>query len=156
MNSSADLLKELRIDRSTPPPASRRGLWMALAIAAAVLLVALSVGLVGRDRASRCGPRRRGDRQRRRRGSVLDATGYVVARRMATVSSKITGKVREVLIEEGQHVQAGQVLATLDPIDADAERDLAAAQLGRRAARPAACRRSCAKPKATPRALRHW
>jgi RND family efflux transporter MFP subunit len=61
--------------------------------------------------------------------SVLDATGYVVARRMATVSSKITGKVREVLIEEGQHVQAGQVLATLDPIDADAERDLANAQL---------------------------
>jgi len=45
------------------------------------------------------------------------------------VSSKITGKVREVLIEEGQHVQAGQVLATLDPIDADAERDLAAAQV---------------------------
>ena len=62
--------------------------------------------------------------------SVLDATGYVVARRMATVSAKITGKVREVLIEEGQHVEAGQVMATLDPIDADAQRDLAAAQLG--------------------------
>jgi RND family efflux transporter MFP subunit len=61
---------------------------------------------------------------------VLDATGYVVARRMATVSAKITGKVREVLIEEGQHVEAGQVMATLDPIDADAQRDLAAAQLG--------------------------
>jgi len=62
--------------------------------------------------------------------SVLDATGYVVARRMATVSSKITGKVREVLIEEGQKVEAGQVLATLDPVDADAQRDLAASQLG--------------------------
>ena len=49
---------------------------------------------------------------------------------MATVSSKITGKVREVLIEEGQHVEAGQVLATLDPIDANADRDLASAQLG--------------------------
>jgi multidrug resistance efflux pump len=49
---------------------------------------------------------------------------------MATVSAKITGKVREVLIEEGQHVEAGQVMATLDPIDADAQRDLAAAQLG--------------------------
>ncbi|MCW1777203.1 hypothetical protein NB693_22940 [Pantoea ananatis] len=33
--------------------------------------------------------------------SVLDASGYVVARRMATVSAKITGKVREVRIEEG-------------------------------------------------------
>jgi RND family efflux transporter MFP subunit len=62
--------------------------------------------------------------------SVLDATGYVVARRMATVSAKITGKVREVLIEEGQHVDEGQILATLDPVDANAQRDLSTAQLG--------------------------
>src|SRR5690606_31126216 len=61
--------------------------------------------------------------------SVLDATGYVVARRMATVSAKVTGKVREVLIEEGQHVEAGEVLATLDPVDAAAQRELAEAQL---------------------------
>jgi RND family efflux transporter MFP subunit len=61
--------------------------------------------------------------------SVLDATGYVVARRMATVSAKITGKVREVLIEEGQTVEEGEVMATLDPVDADAERALAASQL---------------------------
>jgi RND family efflux transporter MFP subunit len=61
--------------------------------------------------------------------SVLDASGYVVARRMATVSAKITGKVREVLIEEGQTVKAGQVLATLDLIDADAQLALARAQL---------------------------
>src|SRR5690606_35275824 len=61
--------------------------------------------------------------------SVLDATGYVVARRIATVSAKVTGKVREVLIEEGQQVEAGEVMATLDPVDAMAGRDLAAAQL---------------------------
>ena len=42
--------------------------------------------------------------------SVLDATGYVVARRMATVSSKITGKVMEVFIEEGLLVEKGQLL----------------------------------------------
>jgi RND family efflux transporter MFP subunit len=132
MNNSADLLKELRIDRSAPPPApSRRGLWIALAVVAVLLLAAgaawawfgrdqgvevhtATVVAIGNGGAS---------------SSVLDATGYVVARRMATVSAKITGKVREVLIEEGQHVRAGQVLATLDPIDADAERDLAAAQL---------------------------
>jgi|TARA_B100001964_G_scaffold232451_1_gene288279 RND family efflux transporter MFP subunit len=46
--------------------------------------------------------------------SVLDATGYVIARRMATVSSKVTGKVMDVLIEEGMVVEEGQVLATLD------------------------------------------
>ncbi|HSM12271.1 MAG TPA: efflux RND transporter periplasmic adaptor subunit, partial [Lysobacter sp.] len=54
----------------------------------------------------------------------------IVARRMATVSSKITGKVREVMIEEGQQVRQGDVLATLDPLDADAQRALAAAQVG--------------------------
>ena len=46
--------------------------------------------------------------------SVLDATGYVVARRQATVSSKTTGKVLEVLVEEGMSVEAGQLLAVLD------------------------------------------
>jgi RND family efflux transporter MFP subunit len=61
--------------------------------------------------------------------SVLDASGYIVARRIATVSSKVTGKVREVLIEEGQRVAAGQVLATLDPVDASAQADLAQAQV---------------------------
>jgi RND family efflux transporter MFP subunit len=45
---------------------------------------------------------------------LLNASGYVTARREATVSSKITGKVLEVLIEEGQRVEAGQVLARLD------------------------------------------
>ena len=37
--------------------------------------------------------------------SVLDASGYVVARRQATVSSQIAGKVLEVLVEEGVMVQ---------------------------------------------------
>ena len=46
--------------------------------------------------------------------AVLDATGYVVARRQATVSSKATGKVLEVLVEEGMRVEEGQLLATLD------------------------------------------
>ena len=46
--------------------------------------------------------------------SVLEATGYVTARRQATVSSKITGRVAEVRIEEGQQVAAGEVLAQLD------------------------------------------
>ena len=47
-------------------------------------------------------------------GAVLNASGYVVARRLATVSSKITGQVTEVLFEEGAEVEAGQVLARLD------------------------------------------
>jgi len=46
--------------------------------------------------------------------SILDASGYVVARRQATVSSKITGKVVAVGIEEGQRVDQNQVIARLD------------------------------------------
>ena len=133
MTNSADLLRELRIDRKAAPPThSRRGLWISLGVAAVVALLAL-VGwslLAGDDapevRVEAAVPLGNGGGS----ASVLDATGYIVARRMATVSAKVTGKVREVLIEEGQAVEAGQVLATLDPIDADAQRDLAASQLG--------------------------
>jgi len=48
------------------------------------------------------------------RGAVLNASGYVTARRQATVSSKVTGKIVEVHIEEGMQVKAGQELARLD------------------------------------------
>ena len=62
-------------------------------------------------------------------GSVLDATGYVVARREATVSAKVTGKVTEVFIEEGMRVEAGQLLARLDASIPKAELSLAESQL---------------------------
>jgi RND family efflux transporter MFP subunit len=61
--------------------------------------------------------------------AVLNASGYVVARREATVSSKVTGKVMDVLIEEGHPVKAGQVLAHLDDSQARAALNLAEAQL---------------------------
>ena len=59
-------------------------------------------------------------------GAVLNASGYVTARRRATVSSKVTGKVLEVFIEEGKAVRRGQVLARLD--DAQIRASLAVAQ----------------------------
>lgn len=130
MNASAELLKELRIERNAPPPPSSGRKWLvfvpiiAALIAAAVWFFAsretvievrtAPVIAIGTTAAS---------------ASVLDASGYVVARRMATVSAKITGKVREVLIEEGMRVEEGQVMATLDPVDADAQFSLASAQL---------------------------
>ena len=42
MNTNADLLKSLKIDRSAPPPPSRKGLWIGLGVAAAVLLLAIA------------------------------------------------------------------------------------------------------------------
>jgi RND family efflux transporter MFP subunit len=131
MNTSADLLKELRIDRKAPPPARkpRLGLWIGVAVALAAVALA-AWWLLGREEAIEVATAPTvaigggaGST------AVLDASGYVVARRMATVSSKITGKVQEVLIEEGQRVEEGQVMATLDPVDAAAQQRLSASQL---------------------------
>jgi len=64
-----------------------------------------------------------------RAGTVLNASGYVTARRQATVSSKITGRVSEILIEEGMSVEEGQVLARLDDSNIRTGLELALAQL---------------------------
>lgn len=61
--------------------------------------------------------------------SVLNASGYVTARRRATVSSKVTGKVIEVNVDEGMAVREGQVLARLDDSTVRAGLELARAQL---------------------------
>jgi len=137
MNDSAELLKQLRIERDTPrSPApgggQSHGRWLA---AGAAVLVVLAGGAawwwLGRSPAPevRTAPAVAAASGTGGPASVLDASGYVVARRMATVSSKVTGRVQEVLIEEGMRVEEGQVLARLDPIDADATRSLAASQL---------------------------
>ena len=69
-------------------------------------------------------------------GAVLNASGYVTARRRATVSSKVTGKVLEVFVEEGKAVKKGQVLARLD--DSQVRAALAVAQAQLNSARGAA------------------
>ncbi|MDO5610046.1 MAG: efflux RND transporter periplasmic adaptor subunit [Pseudomonadota bacterium] len=131
MNASADLLNELRIERrnpATPPP--RRMWWL---IGAAVFgLLVLGLALIFFTRAKPVPVQTASATAIGDAGavaSVLDATGYVVARRMATVSAKIPGKVLEVLIEEGQRVEEGQIIARLDPIDASQQQALAAAQV---------------------------
>ena len=132
MNDPNDLLKELRIDRSAPTSVRPRRRWPLVAgLAAVVLAVAVVSGLLREEPV----PVRTAPAVAEVAGtvpgaaSVLDATGYVTARRIATVSSKITGKVLEVLIEEGQAVEAGEVMARLEPTNAAAQRALSAAQL---------------------------
>jgi RND family efflux transporter MFP subunit len=125
---TSDLLKELRIDRRARP-ARARGRWLAVG-AVALLALALGAWLVW-TRVSPPTVRTAAARAASPlgAGSVLDASGYVTARRQATVSAKITGKVSEVLIEEGQRVTEGAVLARLDDTEARAQLALARAQL---------------------------
>jgi RND family efflux transporter MFP subunit len=127
---TSELLKELRIDRNGRPPRSHRRRGLVAAIV--VLLLAgggwlawarLSVPTVRTVAARAAAPAGGGS------GSVLDASGYVTARRAATVSAKITGKVTEVLIEEGQRVAEGAVLARLDDTETRAQLGLTRAQL---------------------------
>jgi RND family efflux transporter MFP subunit len=66
--------------------------------------------------------------------AVLNASGYVVARREATVSAKVTGKIVAVLIEEGMVVEEGQLLAQLDDQTLRPQLDLAKTQLEARRA----------------------
>jgi RND family efflux transporter MFP subunit len=124
-----DLVEQLRIDRDDRPRRSR-GRWLALALAVVVVAAGLAwFGLARsappsvRTAVARAAPKGPAT------GSVLDASGYVTARRQATVSAKITGKVTEVLIEEGMRVQEGAVLARLDDTEAKAQLALARAQL---------------------------
>ena len=132
MPASSDLLNELRIDRSAaPPPRTGGGRWpwiaggVALVTVAALALWALRPAPV-EVRVARAEAVATGAAGA---ASVLDGSGYVTARRIATVSSKITGKVEQVLIEEGQVVEAGEIMARLEAVDAEAQRDLAAARL---------------------------
>jgi RND family efflux transporter MFP subunit len=110
-----DELAALKIDQSARAGGSRAGVWIGV-----ILLVALagaggwywSTRLRAADVTVAAVTSR--DAGAAGSGSVLNASGYVVARRRATVSSKVTGKVVEVFIEEGQAVRQGQVLARLD------------------------------------------
>ena len=112
------LLGQLRIDRTQREAGvdPRRRRWIAGALLVLLALSAAGVwfGLSGRAalpvRTAVARPIAGGGAN----ASVLDATGYVTARRQATVSAQITGTLTDVLIEEGDHVKSGQVLGRLD------------------------------------------
>ncbi len=134
MDDKSSLLTSLRIDRGeeVQDDNTRR---VVLWIGSAVLVIALAAGLwwfvfrpsgvpvqVAVVRAS-------SNSSPAAAGSLLDASGYVVARRMATVASKTTGRVMEVLIEEGQRVAKDEIIARLDDTNTRASLAQAQAQL---------------------------
>ena len=122
MNASAELLKELRLERDAPPSPTQGGRWWWLIGAALVALIVVATWffIAGDDAIEVRTAPVVAIGSAGAETSVLDASGYVVARRMATVSAKITGRVQDVLIEEGMRVEEGQIMARLDPIDANA------------------------------------
>jgi HlyD family secretion protein len=129
MASDTRSLEELRIDKRAKDQGSMpRVAWVLLLLAAAGAGVAwwwlrapkaieVTTAVVQEDRAEASG------------GTVLNASGYVTARRRATVSSKVTGRVIEVFVEEGKQVRKGQVLARLDPTTPQRYVSLAEAEL---------------------------
>ncbi|MBB5209629.1 efflux RND transporter periplasmic adaptor subunit [Chiayiivirga flava] len=134
MNDSNQLLNELRINRGAAAAPAPRARWPWIVLALAVLAgAAIAFALLRPQpvsvRTTTAQAIETGAGGAPAAASVLDATGYVTARRQATVSAKITGKVEAVYIEEGQRVEAGEVLARLEPTDADAQRALSDAQL---------------------------
>lgn len=113
----SDLLKELRIDSRQREDAGggSRWPWIAGAIVLAIVLIGgaswffLGGKTLAVQAATATTPTANGGDT-----AVLQATGYVTARREATVSTQITGTLTQVLIEEGEHVDKDQVLARLD------------------------------------------
>ena len=132
------LLEELKIDRSETVDSGRPIKWfVALAVVAgvAVLSAVYGVPFLEGERLAVKTVTARAVATTAQSTSVLEATGYVVARRIATVSSKTTGKVVEVLIEEGMVVAADELLATLDDSIPRARFELSKSQLAAAKAR---------------------
>jgi len=130
MSETSDRIQALKIDREAATPSGSGRLWL---LAPAIVIVLLlgwwfvlrpSAGsiLIETDTARR-------PPSIAAASSVLDASGYVVARRQATVSSKLTGKVEEVLVEEGMRVEKDQIVARLDDRTQQAQLELANAQI---------------------------
>jgi HlyD family secretion protein len=128
MSAERPPLAALRIDRSSAPRQTISGTTVAIFVAALALVAIawwwfsrpkpIPVRIVSARELTSGGPT-----------TLLNATGYVTARREATVSSKVTGKILEVLVEEGKRVEAGDVLARVDSSNAEASLRLSQAQL---------------------------
>jgi HlyD family secretion protein len=127
--TDANALQELRIQRKAAPKrkGGRAGFW--LIAGAIVLVVAGAVTLLARKPVPVVATEQATEVPTGAQAVLLNGSGYVTARRQATVSSKVTGKVVEVLVEEGFRVEEGQVLARLDASNIETNLKLAEAQL---------------------------
>ena len=134
MNEKKDLLNDLKIDRSEdnePESSFIKRLGFVLVSIIILFLVLTQLGFLSKDEIIEVDAykAKSANQSNNSTSSVLDASGYVTARMQATVSSKITGKVLEVYIEEGMFVEKDQILAQLDDSTVQAELKFAETQL---------------------------
>jgi RND family efflux transporter MFP subunit len=131
-DSKAELLRTLKIDRSAPPPqpAAPSSWIMAGLVTGGMVLGGLAVWLLtpappapkaAAQPAAAVAPAGPAPDQAAPARGGLVASGYVIARRKATVAAEITGLITDVLVEEGMAVEQGQVLARLDATLAEIE-----------------------------------
>ena len=129
MSHDKQTLEQLKIHRPTAAPsrgnvAGRVGWTMViLAVIAVVIWFFLRPKAVEVRTALAQATKTEGPR------TLLNASGYVTARRQATVSSKGTGRVLDVMVEEGLKVEEGQVLAHIDSSNVEASFRYSRAQL---------------------------
>ncbi len=160
MDEKAALLEQLRIDRPPPAPVrtsggARRAL-IGLGVAVVVLAAAAAAwswetarGAAVPVHAASARTVQPNDAGAPVAGSLLDASGYVVALREATVSAKSIYKVNEVLIQEGDQVHQGQVIARLDDTNTRATLEQAQAQVQQNVAALAAAKVAAADAEPT-------
>jgi len=112
-NDKSSLLDSLKIER-TPVKRGGPSPWLYAGVGAALLIAAAGGWYFWPDNRIPVHAITASAQGSGSAGASLDASGYVVARRRATLTAKIQGKVLEVNFEEGQKVKTGDVVARLD------------------------------------------
>lgn len=138
MSESGSVSKQglgaLRIDDHARGGKSSARTWaIGATIGVILIMVAIAVMMFGRTVKVEAATVRSGGSGRA--AALLNASGYVTPRRRATIAAKITGRVTEIMVEEGMIVKEGQVLARLD--DSESRARLVSAQTQRDAAQAA-------------------
>jgi RND family efflux transporter MFP subunit len=151
VNDKSELLQQLKIDRNQAPVAAGIKFWQLILVV--VLCVAVTIWLTlkfavaptsqtpqisnsktqavtssGTAQANNAAASPKVNKSLDN-NSILNSSGYITARRMATVSSEVMGLITEVNVEEGMEVEQGQILARLDDAIAKVNYDYAVAQI---------------------------
>jgi HlyD family secretion protein len=145
VKDKSELLQKLKIDRKQSSVSTGMNVWQVLLLIAAAIVIAVwltlsyfvkpasinppSAQLPSTSSAQFTATEAIKKPQVDPSDVILNSSGYITARRMATVSSEVMGLITQVNVEEGMKVEQGQILATLDSRLADVNLDYAQAQL---------------------------